>query len=175
VNGLTLSVYIQELHAQDLELVKSNFMFSTPDRYHVEWAVEGDKCNLLCWELSWMNNYKPEVELLMRFCVAQFDRSDLLCCPSVPPWCGLAIHCPFSALQSSRAPYVPRWLCVQLSPWAVDKAVQTRTHGHSKLPGNKHPAFLDHLSTKCSWWAIVTGLCSSSVVRRRPLCVNFFT
>jgi len=35
-------------------------------------------------------------------------------------------------------------------------------------------AFLAHLSTKCSWWAIVTGLCLSCVVRR-PSCVNFFT
>jgi len=31
--------------------------------------------------------------------------------------------------------------------------------------------FLAHLSTKCSWWAIVTGLCPSSVVVRRPSCV----
>jgi len=27
--------------------------------------------------------------------------------------------------------------------------------------------FLAHLSTECSWWAIVTGLCLSSVVVRR--------
>jgi len=26
--------------------------------------------------------------------------------------------------------------------------------------------FLAHLSTKCSWWAIMTGLCPTSVVRR---------
>jgi len=31
--------------------------------------------------------------------------------------------------------------------------------------------FLAHLSTKCSGWAIVTGLCPSSVVVRRPPCV----
>jgi len=30
-----------------------------------------------------------------------------------------------------------------------------------------HFLFLAHLSTKCSWWAIVTGLCPSSVVVRR--------
>ena len=42
--------------------------------------------------------------------------------------------------------------------------------------------FLAHLSTKCSGWAIVIGLCPSSVVVRRPSsvvrrpsCVNFFT
>jgi len=41
--------------------------------------------------------------------------------------------------------------------------------------------FLAHLSTKCSGWAIVTGLCPSCVVRRpasfvrRPSSVNFFT
>jgi len=42
-------------------------------------------------------------------------------------------------------------------------------------------AFLAHLSTKCSGWAIVIGLCPSSVVVRRPSCVvrrassvNFF-
>ena len=33
--------------------------------------------------------------------------------------------------------------------------------------------FFAHLSTKCSWWAIVTGLCPSSIVVRRPSCVNF--
>jgi len=45
-----------------------------------------------------------------------------------------------------------------------------------------NPNFLAHLSTKCSGWAIVTGLCPSSVVVRRPSCVvrcascvNFFT
>jgi len=31
--------------------------------------------------------------------------------------------------------------------------------------------FLAHLSTKCSWWAIVTGLCPSCVVVRCPSCV----
>ena len=31
--------------------------------------------------------------------------------------------------------------------------------------------FLAHLSTKCLGWAIVTGLCPSSVVVRRPSCV----
>ena len=31
--------------------------------------------------------------------------------------------------------------------------------------------FLAHLSTKCSWWAIVTGLCPSSCVGRRASCV----
>jgi len=31
--------------------------------------------------------------------------------------------------------------------------------------------FLAHLSTKCSGWAIVTGLCPSSVIVRRPSCV----
>jgi len=35
--------------------------------------------------------------------------------------------------------------------------------------------FLAHLSTKCSGWAIVTGLCPSTVVVRRASCVNFFT
>ena len=37
-------------------------------------------------------------------------------------------------------------------------------------------SFLAHLSTSC-WWAIVTGLCLSSVRRasvRRALCVNFW-
>jgi len=32
-------------------------------------------------------------------------------------------------------------------------------------------SFLAHLSTKCSGWAIVTGLCPSSVVVRRALSV----
>ena len=40
---------------------------------------------------------------------------------------------------------------------------------------NWREMFLVHLSTKCSWWAIVTGLCPSSVVVRRSSCVNFFT
>jgi len=31
--------------------------------------------------------------------------------------------------------------------------------------------FLAHLSTKCSWWAIVVSGCPSSVVVRRPSCV----
>ena len=31
--------------------------------------------------------------------------------------------------------------------------------------------FLAHLSTKCSWWAIVTGLCPSSCVSRHAACV----
>jgi len=35
--------------------------------------------------------------------------------------------------------------------------------------------FLAHLSTKCSGWAIVIGLCPSLSVVRRPSCVNFFT
>ena len=30
---------------------------------------------------------------------------------------------------------------------------------------------LAHLSTKCSWWAIVVSSCPSSVVVRRPSCV----
>jgi len=33
--------------------------------------------------------------------------------------------------------------------------------------------FLAHLSTMCSWWAIVTGLCPSCVVVRRASSVNF--
>jgi len=32
-------------------------------------------------------------------------------------------------------------------------------------------SFLAHLSTKCSWWAIVTRLCPLCVVVRRPSCV----
>ena len=35
--------------------------------------------------------------------------------------------------------------------------------------------FLAHLSTKCSGWAIVIGLCPSSCVVRRASYVNFFT
>jgi len=40
---------------------------------------------------------------------------------------------------------------------------------HLKI--NEQHLFLAHLSTKCSWWAIVTGLCPSSVVVHRPSCV----
>ena len=51
-----------------------------------------------------------------------------------------------------------------------------------KTLGRAGAFLLAHLSTKCSGWAIVTGLCPSSVVVRRPSCVvrrpscvNFFT
>ena len=37
--------------------------------------------------------------------------------------------------------------------------------------GKSRCLFLAHLSTKCSWWAIVTGLCPSSVVVRRASSV----
>jgi len=77
-------------------------------------------------------------------------------CPVVRYYVAPAVddrECKFSLVRGSN-------FLSLLSVWAV--------YGCANL-------FLAHLSTKCSGWAIVTGLCPSSVVVRRASCVNFFT
>ena len=50
--------------------------------------------------------------------------------------------------------------------------IQQKSDGPSQAISTLKITFLAHLSTKCSGWAIVTGLCPSSVVVRRPSCVR---
>ena len=88
---------------------------------------------------------------------------------------GLSIH---------QLPYLGRQsydrLMLTLSPfqfeiclWGfLDVCVVYTTDNKAKLLcDNGHCLFLAHLSTKCSGWAIVTGLCPSSVVVLRASSV----
>ena len=72
------------------------------------------------------------------------------------------------------------WMCVKtlISTFTyphVHLFIESFTSQTSVVPEKRAKqvptAFLAHLSTKCSGWAIVIGLCPSSVVVRRPSCV----
>jgi len=62
-----------------------------------------------------------------------------------------------------------------VAPWCSDRLVLPRARTCVFNPQLEikyiFVYFLAHLSTKCSGWAIVIGLCPSSVVVRRASCV----
>jgi len=83
----------------------------------------------------------------------------------------------FTSKSSYLKPLIRFWLNFtgMIPGWSPTKVVQMVLIGRiSRSRGQKagfQNAFLAHLSTKCSVWAILIGLCPSSVVVRRPSCV----
>jgi len=85
-------------------------------------------------------------------------------------------HLAFGALKYARSPAVrgARPSAPPLDPWVKMRlstsAVSIKVINPSLIKTTT--SFLAHLSTKCSGWAIVTGLCPSSFVRRASSVVR---
>ena len=56
--------------------------------------------------------------------------------------------------------------------WTVNDTTFNHDFWIWHYKSQKHYSFLAHLSTKCSWWAIVVSGCPSSVVVCHPSSVN---